>query len=96
MPPVPKAARAFNLAIAALVFCMMLAFAGWVVVSELDQARPELARTVGGAMMAFAALVLLVSVRNEWRSGDPMQHERRFQLGMALLGIGATVMVAGA
>jgi hypothetical protein len=93
MQTLPKAARTFNLAVAALVFCMMLAFAAWVVVSELDQARPELARTAGGAMMAGAALVLLASVRREWRSGEPMQHERGFQLAMALFGIGATVLV---
>lgn len=90
-----KAARRFSLAVAALVFGLMLAFAGWVVISGLDRPRPEIVRAAGGAMLAIAALVLLAAVRSEWRSGEPFQHDRRFILGMALLGIGVTAVVAG-
>ncbi len=94
MPPVPKAARLFNLGVAAVLFSAMLAFAGWIVVSGLDQPRPELARMAGGMIVAAAALVLLAAVRKEWRSGDPMQHDRTFTFGMALFGVGATVIAA--
>ena len=95
MPPVPKAARVFNLLVAAILFGAMLAFAAWVVVSSLDRSRPELVRAAGGGILAIAAVVLLASVRTEWRSGNPMQHDRAFLLGLALFGIGATVIVAG-
>lgn len=92
---VPKAARIFNLLVAAILFGAMLAFAAWVVVSSLNRPDPEHVRTAGGSVLAVAALVLLASVRTEWRSGSPMQHDRAFQWGMALFGVGVTVIVAG-
>lgn len=93
--PLPKAARYFNLAVAALVFCAMFAFAVWVIISGFNQPRPEIVRAGGGAILGFGALTLLAAVRSEWRSGTPFQHDRRFILGMALFGIGATFVTAG-
>lgn len=91
----PRAARFFNLAVAALVFCSMLAFAGWVIVSGFGQPRPEIVRATGGTILAVAAVLLLTAVWHEWRSGEPFQHERPFILGIALVGIGLTVILAG-
>ena len=94
MSPIPKAARLFNLAVAALVFGGMLAFAAWIVASALGRPGLVLVRATGGVILAIAALLLLASVRNEWRSGVPMQRDRTFVIGMALFGIGVTLVVA--
>lgn len=94
-PPLPKTARYFNLAVAALVFFAMLAFAGWVMVTSLSQPHPELLRAAGGTILAIGAVLLLASLRSEWCSGEPFQHGRGFGMGMALFGIGGAVLVAG-
>jgi len=93
-PAVPRAARLFNLAVAALVFCLMLAFAAWVTISAFDNSA-DLLRALAGTLIGIAALTLLASVQAGWRSGEPFPHGRRFIIGMALFGIGATVLVAG-
>lgn len=93
-PAQSKSARLFNLSVAALVFCLMLAFAAWVTIGAFDGSRAELPRAFAGTLIGIAALMLLATVRAGWRSGEPFQHGHRFILGMALFGIGATVLVA--
>lgn len=95
-PPVQefKAARHFNLGVAGLLFCLMLAFAAWVILSAFTQRPVELLRALAGASMGIAALVLLTSVHTGWRSGEPFQLSRRSGLGMALFGMGVTLLAA--
>jgi hypothetical protein len=90
----PNSARLFNLLVAALVFCLMLAFAAWVTIGAFDGGRVVLPRAFAGTLIGIAALMLLNAVRGGWRSGEPFQHGHGFILGMALFGIGATVLVA--
>jgi cytochrome c biogenesis protein CcdA len=89
-----KAARYFNLAVAGLVFCLMLAFAAWVTLGALTDRPVELLRALAGTVIGSAALVLLTAVHAGWRSGEPFQHDRRAVLGMALFGIGLTILAA--
>lgn len=94
-PAVPTVARVFNRMSAALVFVLMLAFAGWVVVHEFDGGRASLVRVCGGALIGAGALTLLAAVRREHLSGTPFQHSRTVHVGMALFGIGTTALLAG-
>jgi hypothetical protein len=92
------AARRFTLTVAGLVFVLMLAFGGWVIASGTVRggdvgANPI--RILAGAVIGAAALTLLASVRAAWRSEAPFQHSRTAQVGFALLGLGATILVAG-
>jgi hypothetical protein len=96
-PQTPAAARRFNLAVAALVFIMMLIFAGWVIASSVargDGAGVNAVRMIGGAMIGVAAMMLLAAVRTGWHSVTPFQHGRMAQMGFALFGLGAVVLVA--
>ena len=96
-PQIPAAARRFNLAVAALVFIMMLIFAGWVIASSAvrgDGAGVNAVRMIGGAMIGVAAVTLLAAVRAGWSSVTPFQHSRMAQMGFALFGLGAVVLVA--
>lgn len=94
-PAEHRAARLFNLGVAAWVFCLMLAFAVWVAVTALAKGQTDVRRAVAGAVLAGAALMLLAAVRAAWRSGEPLQHDRRLGAGLALFGIGATLLLAG-
>lgn len=94
-PPMPKAARLFNLAVAALMFCAMLGFAAWSTVSSFTQGGRELLPGVGGVMIGAGAVTLLAAVYAEWQTAEPFQHSRRFVLGTALLGLGATLLLSG-
>ncbi|WP_329685278.1 hypothetical protein [Longimicrobium sp.] len=96
MPPVEefRTARQFNLAVAGLMFCLVLAFAAWVIAGAVTHHPVELLRALAGAVMAIAAVVLLAAVHAGWRSREPFQHGRRFVLGMALLGISITILAA--
>jgi presenilin-like A22 family membrane protease len=94
-PAQPNSARLFNLSVAALVFCLMFAFAAWVTIGAFDGSRTKLPRAFAGTLIGIAALMLLAAVRAGWRSGEPFQHGHGFILGMALFGIGVTVLVAG-
>lgn len=89
-----KAARAFNFIVAGLVFSLTLAFAAWVSVGALTDRPVEWLRALAGGVMAVGALMLLMGVHGGWRAGEPFQHRRRFVVGMALLGIGLTILVA--
>jgi thiol:disulfide interchange protein len=93
-PALPKPARYFNLGVAALLFFLMLAFAVWVIVSAFPDSRTELPRALAGTLIAVAALTLLTALYAARHSEEPFQHSRRFLIGMALFGIGATVLVA--
>jgi hypothetical protein len=95
---IPGAARRFNLAVAGFVFILMLAFGGWVIASGAARdgdvgANPI--RILAGAVIGAAALTLLVAVRAAWRSEVPFQHNRMAQIGLALFGLGVTILVAG-
>jgi uncharacterized membrane protein YedE/YeeE len=94
-PALPAAARFFNLAVMALVFTGMLVFAGWVIVSAATDGVTASVRVLGGMVIAAAAVTLLAAVREEWISGDPVQHTRTGQLGFALLAIGMAFFIAG-
>jgi hypothetical protein len=87
-----KAARQFNLGVAGLLFCLMLAFAAWVIFSAMTRRPMEPLRALAGAVMGIAALVLLTAVHAGWRSGEPFQLSRRSAMGMAILGIGLTLL----
>lgn len=91
----PAAAHRFNLVVSALLFVMMLAFAGWVLASALAGGAANAFRIVAGAMICAAALTLLAAVRGAWRSGEPVQHSVAGRLGFALLAIGVTILVLG-
>lgn len=95
-PPVEefKAARYFNLAVAGLLFCLMLGFAASVLFSAFTHRPVELLRALAGAVIGIAALVLLTAVHAGWRSGEPFQLSRRSVIGMALFGIGVTLLAA--
>lgn len=95
-PAEHRAARLFNLGVTAGVFCLMLAFAGWVAVGALAHGPADLRRALAGAVLVAAALVLLAAVRAAWRSGLPLQHDRRLGVGLALFGVGTTILLAGA
>lgn|GEM_PF-5880952 len=97
-PPLPAAARRFNLAVAALLFIVMLLFAGWVIASSAargDGAGTNAVRVIAGAVIGVAAVMLLSAVRAAWRSGTPLPHSRMAQVGFALFGIGAVVLAVG-
>lgn len=90
-----KTARLFNRGVAGLLYCLMLAFALWLVAGAMKDQPADLVRALAGAVLGIAALVHLMAVHAGWRSGEPFQHSKRFRLGLALFGIGAAVLVAG-
>jgi hypothetical protein len=92
--PAP-AARLFNLAVAALGFLLMLAFGGWMLASAVPDGGHGLNvfRMLSGTCIAAAAGVLLTSIAGEWRTGVPFQQSFRTLVGIALLGLGTSLLV---
>jgi hypothetical protein len=95
-PAFPRAARRFNVGVSALVFALVLAFAGWVIVSAVQGggATPVI-RLIAGVVIAVGAVTLLASLRDGWRSGVEFGHSRKAVLGFAILAVGMCVLVAG-
>lgn len=97
-PAVPRGARHFNLVVAALGFFLMLSFAVWMVLTAVHNGNdraPNFFRAVAGALILAASVTLLRAVADEWRSGKPFQQSRTTLFGIALFGLGTTVLVLG-
>ena len=97
-PAASRAARHFNLAVAALCFLLMLSFAVWLGLTAVaggNDRAPNFARAVAGTLILAASVTLLRSVADEWRSGEPFQQSRTTLLGIALLGLGTTILALG-
>lgn len=97
-PAAPRAARHFNLAVAALGFLLMLSFAVWLILTAVNGGNdraPNFFRAVAGTSILAASITLLRAVADEWRSGEPFQQNRTTLLGIALFGIGTTILAIG-
>ncbi len=94
-PALPKAARLFNLVVAAAMFSAMLGFAAWATVSSFTEGRTELLRGLGGTVIGIAAVTLLMALYGEWKTGEPFQQSSRCLRGVALFGLGMTLLMAG-
>jgi hypothetical protein len=92
----PKAAQHFIRGVSALVFALVLAFAGWVIVSAVQGggATPVI-RLIAGVVIAVGAVTLLASLRDGWRSGEELRRSRKAVLGFAILAVGMCTLVAG-
>jgi hypothetical protein len=72
----------------------MLAFGGWMLVSAVpgsDQGL-NMFRMLSGTCIVAAAGVLLAAIAGEWRTGEPFQQSFKTLAGIALLGLGTTVL----
>ena len=96
VPPHP-AARAFNRAVATLLFLGMLAFGAWAAAPALrGTGDVRIARLVAGVAYMAAAVALIGAVREERRTGRPMQQTRGTRIGVGLMLIAAVVLAVEA